>query len=44
MDEGKEPIYDDEPKGDLNEEYCDADYDVECLVIQCVMTILKDEQ
>ena len=33
MDEGKEPIYDDEPEGDLNEDYCDADYDAESLLI-----------
>ena len=44
MDEGKEPIYDDELEGNLNEQYCDADYDAESLVIECVMTAQEDEK
>lgn len=44
MDEGKEPIYDDELEGDLNEQYCDADCDVESLVIERVMTVQENEK
>ena len=44
MDEGKERIYDDEPQGDLNEQYCDADCDAESLVIKRVMTVQEDEK
>ena len=30
--EEREPIYDEEPEGDLSEEFCDADFDAESLV------------
>ena len=44
MDDGKEPIYDDESERDLNEEYCGADYGAKSLVIQRVMTVQEDEK
>ena len=42
--EEREPIYDEEPEGDLNEEFCDADFDAESLVIRRVMTVQEDNQ
>ena len=44
MDDGKEPIYDDESERDLNEEYCDVDCGAKSLVIQRVMTVQEDEK
>ncbi|KAA8515086.1 hypothetical protein F0562_018127 [Nyssa sinensis] len=38
-EEEEEPVYDDEPEGGIEKEYCEPNYDPESLVIRRVMTI-----
>ncbi|XP_058222520.1 uncharacterized protein LOC131332354 [Rhododendron vialii] len=44
QEEEEEPIYDEEPEGGIEREYCEPEYDAQSLVIQQVMTVQENDK